>query len=251
MKSSESKIMPASAKYENQKHFWERAGAIGYGEAVFANKTVEKHIVSKQWETVAHTAEALGLGKNSSVLELGCGDGEFALNVLSGIFKHVDAYEVSAAAVARAQANTKSSNINFQVKDLATYNYEANSHWDGAFLVGFLHHVKSFTQDIIARLSRVSSTVVVLEPNGDNLIRKSLELLPSYRAAGEDSFHLKTLVEIFRSNGYTLKVLKKINFVPQFCPEFLYPVLRSLEKTIETNPVFDRLCSTYVLGFQK
>jgi len=47
--------------------------------------------------------------------------------------------------------------------------------WDGAFLMGFLHHVKESAPVIVSRLSKVVPRVVVVDPNGDNLIRKTLE----------------------------------------------------------------------------
>ena len=151
----------------------------------------------------------------------------------------------------RAEANCPTDNVSFQVKDLATHEYSDGDHWDGVFLVGFLHHVKAFTPKIISRLSKVSPKVVVLEPNGDNIIRKALELSPSYRSAGEDSLRLKTLTNIFQANGYNLKYIEKINFVPQFCPEFILPYLLFLERIIERNSFLNKMCSTYVLGFDK
>lgn len=239
------------SRYKEQKIFWERAGVIGYGDAIFANRTVEKHIISKQWETVMNTARAIGLNPDSQVLELGCGDGVFAENVLAHGFKRVDAFDISEAAVARAKANSCMDNVAFHAQDITTLEYRPTACWDGAFLVGFLHHVKPFAANIISCLSKVTPKVVVLEPNGDNLIRKTLEMMPSYRAAGEDSFPLRSLIRNFGDGGYSLMTLKKINFVPQFCPEFFYPALRLMERIIEPNPILNKACSTYVLGFQK
>jgi len=248
---SKNKENLVTKKYENQKEFWERAGEIGYGEAIFANREVEKHIMSKQWATVMAMADFLGLDGNSKVLELGCGEGLFARHFLAPRFKHVDAFEISSAAVERARSEYAAENVTFEVRDVVKVEYGPEDYWDGVFLVGFVHHVKNFTPEIIARLARVTSNVIVLEPNGDNLIRKMLELSPSYRAAGEDSFNLNRLVDIFQSNGFSLMHKKSINFVPQFCPLWLLPVLRKMEKIIEPSKSLNALCSTHVLGFQK
>ena len=238
-------------KYKNQKRFWEYAGEVGYGEAIFANPMVEKHIVSKQWKAVLHTAKMLGLNKDSKVLELGCGDGLFSNQVLAHHFKQVDAFERSKSAVKRAEANCLTNNVNFQVKDLATHKYSEEDYWDGVFLVGFLHHVKAFAPKIISRLIKVSPKVVVLEPNGDNIIRKALELSPSHKSAGEDSMRLKDLTNTFQTNGYNLKYIENINFVPQFCPEFILPFLAFIEKFIERKPFLSRFRATYILGFER
>lgn len=224
---------------------------MGYGDAIFANRTVERHIMSKQWQTVMETAAALKLNERSAVLELGCGDGDFANRALAGRFGRVDAFEISQAAVERARRQASSDNVHFRVEDCTAIQYRLGEHWDAAFLVGFLHHVKDFVPQIVASLAQVAPKLVVLEPNGDNWIRKALEHLPAYQSAGEDSFQLKTLLSIFQSHGYTLKVLRKINFVPQFCPASVFPLLKWMESIIEPSPLLNGLCSTYVMGLEK
>ena len=67
--------MKTNNKYENQKQFWEYAGTIGYGKAIFANPTVERHIIEKQWRLAIETAREIGVDDGARVLELGCGDG--------------------------------------------------------------------------------------------------------------------------------------------------------------------------------
>jgi hypothetical protein len=243
--------MKTSKGYEYQKDFWEHAGKIGYGEAIFSSSIIERHIVTKQWEAAIHTAEILGIDRSSTILELGCGDGAFTDSVLAPRFKHVDAYDASGSAIERAQSRTGYKNVSYYVKDLTDFDYEDGSYWDGAFLIGFLHHVKDFTPGIVARLSKVCPKMVVVEPNGDNLIRKALELLPSYRRAGENSFQRKQLINIFATNGYSTVVTRRIILVPSFLPEKLFPVLKKLEGIVEPSSFLNRLCSTYVMGFQR
>lgn len=238
-------------KYENQKGFWEYAGKIGYNSAMFANEPVAKHVKCKEWETVMHAAKQLDLHKDARVLELGSGDGVFSTCYLSPNFKQVDAYEISKAAVKRAQNECKQDNVKFKVADVTKLEYSLDDFWDGVFLISFLHHAKNFTPTIISRLSKVTSRVIVVEPNGDNILRKGLELLPSYKAAGEDSFRLNQLARIFKDNGFSLQYKKNINIVPLFCPQSLLPFLQQLEKIIEPNDSLNPLCTAYVMGFQK
>src|SRR3989338_2145016 len=105
---------------------------MGYGKAIFSNLKVERHIIMKQWEVALRAAEALGLGMDSMILELGCGDGAFANNILSKKFKHVDAYDASTAAIKSAKSRAEGGKVNFLVKDLINFNYEEGEHWDGA-----------------------------------------------------------------------------------------------------------------------
>ncbi len=242
--------MRINNKYENQKHFWEYAGNIGYSKAIFFNPTVGRHITTKQWQSVIYAAAYLGLDKDSRVIELGCGDGNFAENVLSYRYKHVDAYDMSRSAIESAQSRSKSKNISYYKQDLSTYDFGPNVQWDGAFLIGFIHHVKDFTPLIISRLAKVCSKVIVLEPNGDNIVRKLLEQLPSYRQAGENSFRLKEIINIFNSNDYIVKIISRINLIPPFLPKMLFPPLKRIERLIETNFFLNKMCATYILGFE-
>jgi len=225
--------MDAKRRYEQQKVFWEHAGEIGYGEAQFSSQLVEHHIITKQWNAVIETAKILGLGEDSKILELGCGDGKFSEHVLATHFKSIDAFDVSEAGIKRAQSLSKSGKVSYGVQDLTKYEYEAEAHWDGLIMLGFLHHVKGFAPDIVSRVARVCPKVVVLEPNGNNIIRKMLERLPSYQRAGEDSFKRQELLQLFGAHNYTLKTFSRITFMPTFLPQSLLSSFRILEKMIE------------------
>ncbi len=235
--------------YKDQGCFWEYAGLVGYKRAIFSNELVANHIISKQCQTVVRVAELLKLNKNSIVIELGCGDGYFAENILSNCFSHVDAYDFSETAIAAARIRTQK--ISFYREDLATYDFVKDGAWDGAFLMGFLHHIKGYAPQVISRLAKVCPKVVVLEPNGDNMIRKLLEALPFYRKAGEDSFRLREIIKIFEENGYSLEVIYNINFIPPFLNKILFLPMKFLEQIIESHPFLNKLCATYVLGFKQ
>lgn len=243
--------MKADKKYDSQQHFWEHAGKEGYNNVIFSNSAVANHIVEKQNAAALSVAKSLGLDEKARVLELGCGDGEFAEYVLSPRFQHIDAFEQSASAVEQARLRSKGNNIQYHVADLTTHNFDHEGRWDGAFCIAFLHHVKSSVPSIVARLAKVAPKVVVLESNGDNIIRKGLELTPSYKSAGEDSFRLKRLLQIFAENHYHPVVLHRITFVPSICPESLFPFFRKIEEVVEASSFLNRLCSSYVIGFQQ
>lgn len=231
--------------------FWERAGEVGYGEAVFRSRRIERHITEKQWRTVARVAEQLGLSSGMRVLELGCGDGAFTNLVLGPRCASVTAMDFSHNAILRARGNCKLTNVDFREVDSTAYRYQDGDHWDMGFLVGFLHHVKRQTPFIIEQLAKVSSHVVVLEPIGDNPLRKLLEKTPAYREAGEDSFRLTELTDIFAASGYRRVATQRINLFPPFIPDFFYQPLRVAEAIVEHLPPLNRLCSSYVLGFTR
>lgn len=244
--------MKNAQKYEDpQRYFWEQAGRIGYNNVIFSNQVVSNHIVGKQNAAALSVAKSIGLDEESRILELGCGDGEFAEYVLSPQFKLIDAYDQSVSAIERARSRSKANNVLYHGADLTTHDFEQNSQWDGAFCIGFLHHVKAFVPSIVARLAKVTPKVVVLEPNGDNIIRKGLEWLPSYQNAGEDSFRLQKLIHIFAENRYQPIIIRRIVFVPSFCPQALFQLFKKVEKIVEGSSLLDCLCAAYVIGFQQ
>lgn len=243
--------MGAYNKDEAQKYFWEKAGKIGYGKAIFSHQMIEDHIMSRHWKTAIEISESLGVNKNSKVLELGCGDGKFAEQVLSARFKFVDALDRSESAIRRAKKQSKSKNVNFRIEDITSYRFDPDGYWECAFLMGFLHHVKPFATQIISRISEKCPCIIVVEPNGDNIIRKFLEFLPTYRAAGEQSFKLKELAEIFERNGYRIKALRRKTIIPPFLPKMLLMPFKRMEEVIESFPAINNLCSTNLIGFKK
>jgi SAM-dependent methyltransferase len=234
---------------DSQAVFWENAGQKGYGNAIFASRKVENHVISRHWNAVFNMASVLGLNSNAKVLELGCGDGNFADRILAPNFKHVDAYDYSISGIKRAKADCSHNNITYHAEDITTFPLDGIGPFDCTFMVAFLHHVKEATSRIISQIAKISPRVVILEPDGGNFIRKTLERLPSYRQQGEDSFRLKELINMFRKYGYIPVEIYKINFFPQFTPEFLFETLKRLENIIETHPSLNWLCSTYVIGF--
>jgi SAM-dependent methyltransferase len=241
--------LAATRSESSQDAFWERAGRAGYSATLFRSPRVARHVLGKQWRVALDIAGRLGLEASAAVLELGCGDGEFAVEVLGRHYRQVVALEKSPTAVERARTRPGIGNVRFGVADVVTHEYGAGDRWDGAFLIGFLHHVKQGTPIVVERLARVVPRVIVMEPNGNNPVRKLLEHLPSYRAGGEESFRLAELVGIFALAGYRLRERATINLFPPFTPDALFPVIRGLERLVEATPALHGLCSSHVLGF--
>lgn len=233
----------------DQDRFWEKAGQIGYEDALFRSKRVGEHVIGKQWQVALDTARRIGIPDGGAVVELGCGDGAFAAGVLGPVYGRVDAFDKSQASIARATSRGAAAHVRFRAADVSQLVYRDGDRWDGAFLMGFLHHIKRYTPAVLGQLSRVANRVVVLEPNGDNRVRKLLERLPSYREAGEESFRLAELRRIFESYGYRVEAQSPINLFPPFMPDILFTPILALERVMEGRPTFHRLCGSWVLGF--
>jgi SAM-dependent methyltransferase len=232
-----------------QMPYWERAGEVGYGEAMYRCSEVERHIRGRCWQAALDIADTLGVPAGAHVLDLGCGDGAFANAMLASRYRAVDGLDLAEAAIRRAAAEAPGAHVRFRAVDLTALDYATLPRYGAAFLMGILHHVKAATPAILAGLATRTDRIVVLEPNGDHLLRRALELTPSYRSAGEDSFRTAQLVDLFATAGFRTQVHRRMNLCPNFTPRLLYRLLAPLEPRIEASPLLDALCTVNMFGF--
>jgi cyclopropane fatty-acyl-phospholipid synthase-like methyltransferase len=231
----------------NPDHYWDRAGEQGYASAMYRSGAVESHVRGRLWQIAIDIADALGVPSNGHVLDLGCGDGAFANQMLAARYSAVDGVDKSEAAVRRAQAESRA-NVTYRTIDLVTFDYDSLPHYDAAFLIGILHHVKRSAPDIVQAMARRTGRMIVLEPNGNHLMRKALEFTPSYRDAGEDSFRTGEMMAIFEAAGWRTEIWRRRNLFPNFTPGFIYRWLAPIEPRIENSRFWNALCTVDLYG---
>jgi SAM-dependent methyltransferase len=228
--------------------YWEHAGEVGYGQAMYGSADVERHVRERLWRIAVDFADQLGIRREGHVLDYGCGDGAFANHMLAAHYGAVDGYDKADAAIARANSTAAGPHLKFHAADLVKLHYDSLPRYDGAFLIGILHHIKQATPDVVRSLARVTDKMVVLEPNGDHLVRKALEFTPSYRRAGEDSFRTKEMIDIFDTGGWRTILHRRLNIFPNFTPARLFRWLARLEAPIEASPFWNALCTVNMFG---
>jgi len=229
--------------------YWERAGDVSYAQAMFSSTQVERHINGRLWQTMVDIGKQLGLNENSHVLDLGCGDGAFANLMLSQHFRQIDGFDLSEAGIRRATNAIARPGIRFEACDITRLNYSTLPRYDGIFLYGILHHVKKQTPELLSNLRKITDRIIVLEPNGNHIVRKLLELTPTYKGAGEDSFRTRELECIFNKVGFDRTVWKRMNVFPNFMPAAVFRLLKHVEPIIERNPMLWPLCTVNLWGF--
>ena len=228
--------------------YWDNAGQVSYAQAMYASVDVERHIRTRLWNISLEIADCIGIPSNGHVLDYGCGDGAFANEILSKKYSAVDGYDLAPAAIARAVAEAPGSHMKFVAADLLKIDHTALPKYDGVFLIGILHHIKQATPSILRALAQASGKAVVLEPNGNNLVRKLLEYTPSYRAAGEDSFYTNELIRVFENSGWRVIVSRRLNLFPNFTPRTVFRLLAPLESRIEASKLWNALCTVNMFG---
>ena len=209
---------------------------------------MERHVRVRLWNIAVEIADQLGIARNGHVLDYGCGDGAFANETLAGRYRAVDGYDLAPAAIERAKAEAPGPHMKFIATDLVTLDYDSLPRYDGAFLIGILHHIKAETPNVLRSLTKVTDKAVVLEPNGNNIVRKLLEFTPSYRAAGEDSFRTREMIEVFAASGWNTTVHRRLNLFPNFTPGSVYHLLAPLEPRIEASSLWNALCTVNMFG---
>ncbi len=230
--------------------FWDRAGEQSYGVAMYSSSAVASHLRGRTWQCAIDIAGALGVPADAQVLDLGCGDGAFANKMLAPRYRKVDGIDKAEAAIKRANADAPK-HATFRAVDLVTFDYESLPHYDATFLIGILHHVKQATPAIVHALVQRTDKLIVLEPNGNNPLRKAMEYTPSYRAAGEDSFRSKDLMAIFVAAGWRTVIRRRVNLFPNFTPGFICRWLGPLEPRIENSRFWNGLCTVNAFGLTR
>lgn len=231
--------MPATAKPET---FWEGLGKDGYAN-LYSSSEVESNTYDTIGSVAVEMGTALGLGKNSRILDLGCGDGRLANTIFASSFGHIEGIDLSQSAIDRAKTMQAKANMNFTAADITTLNYDTLGHFDGVFLFGILHHVKSATPDILRKLSLITDKLIVMEPNGNNVLRKILEQTRSYKDMGEDSFRTREFEDILARSAFRKREWRRLNLFPNFTPPAIFRMLKPIEPIIEKNSFLNALCT--------
>ncbi len=235
-------------KYKDAENYWNRAGEVSYNSAMYANDAIAQHINHRLWNAGVEVGRELGLDKKAHVLDLGCGDGTLSNLVLSHHYRAIDGFDLSSPAIQRARDHAPHEHIQFSACDITTLDYTQLPRYDGAYLWGILHHVKDATPQILSSLSTCVKRLVILEPNGNHIVRKLLEQTKSYKEAGEDSFRTKTLKDLFIRSGFTIYSQKSLNIFPNFTPKRMFHALKPLESMIEQTPLIKTLCTVNIWG---
>jgi hypothetical protein len=229
--------------------YWERAAELGYNKAMFKSPVVERHVNGRLHGIAIDIGKRLGLDRSARIIELGCGDGGFANGVLAAHFQSVDAFDLSETGIRRARAGSPGPQVRFHVRDITRLDFAELPIYDGAFLIGILHHIKPSAAKVINTLRGVARRVIVLEPNGNHLARRLLELTPAYKEAGEASFRRRELCGLFAAAGYSKIVHFRLNIFPNFMPELLFRLIRPLEPAIERTRGLRVMCTVDIFGF--
>lgn len=185
--------------------------------------------------------------KDRTVLDVGCGDGTYTLQLLEHSPKSVLGIDPSDDAVECAKKKISTSGqLKFEVCNVYALR-ELGLQFDVAIVRGVIHHLYE-PEKGIAELLAVANEVVVIEPNGYNPVLKLIERTSKYHIAHEErSYPPMRLNNWFKKQGGAVTSSFYAGLVPFFCPDWFAKMLKAIEPIIERIPLLRALtCAVYV-----
>jgi 2-polyprenyl-3-methyl-5-hydroxy-6-metoxy-1,4-benzoquinol methylase len=186
--------------------------------------------------------------RDRSVLDLGCGDGTYTLELAnqggSAVLGLDPAAVAIEAATAKARERGLSGRVKFEVGNIyALDEYLRQDRFDCIVLRGVLHHLPD-PERAIAGLRGFRGAVVVLEPNGNNPVLKLLERFSRYHIEHEErSFSPARIESWLKAADFRIRSSKVFNLIPMFCPDWMASTLRIVGPPVEHVPLLrDMAC---------
>lgn len=126
-------------------------------------------------------------------------------------------------------------NVHFLVADLDATPFP-DRRFDVCVVIDALHHLPDEFRTL-KELSRVSTDLVLSEPNALNPIRRLNERKFRKELVTERSFYKSRIVGAIKGLGYDRVAVRNCHFIPSFMPTFLLSLLRRCELFLERAPI--------------
>lgn len=225
------------------------------GSYVYANK----NIYSASIATERQSNEIIRIikkyfGNNIRILDIGCGDGTFTLELYKAVKpKQITGFDFAENAIKAANKKGRYKSIVFKICDIYDINKKfGKEKYDLAVARGILHHLYN-PEMAIKNISKTVSKIIVLEPNGYSPVLKVIEKVSKYHIEHEEKSYFPPLLnKWFIKQGFKVTEQKFVGLVPYFFPEKIARILKKIEPFVENIPVISRFCvGTNVIFLEK
>jgi SAM-dependent methyltransferase len=181
--------------------------------------------------------------RGKRILDMGCGDGTYTLELARAGAVDVLGVDPAEAAVETARRKAEEAglgNVRFMSGNI--YDLDIGERFDCTVLRGVLHHLPDAGL-AIRKLAPLSDCMLLMEPNGTNPVVKLIEKTSRYHIEHEEqSFLLSTLTGWFEAAGMRLESVRHVNLVPMFCPDWMARLCKIVEPLVESLPVVRNFC---------
>lgn len=231
---------------DERKHFDELIKKTG--ETNFANL---RPVALIRFSRKAKTILSLSKGKNTRILDLGCGTGILSKYILEQNPEvRIEGVDISPKAIEVAKKNLKNfKNAKFRVGDTGKLPFKDNT-FDVVAGNSILHHV-SLEEAIpeIIRVSKEGAKVWFSEPNYLNpqiFIQKHVPFIKNMMQDSEDerAFFKWEMLEMFKKYGFKKIIVKPYEFLHPFIPKAYLASFAKFCIFLEKVPVIKELAGT-------
>ncbi len=199
-------------------------------------------------ERFVRTVVSLTDMRGRTLLDVGCGDGYFTRLYYDA--QHpasVVAIDPAERAISAAAAKRGSREIDFRVGNGHSIPFDDKS-FDIVLVQAVIHHDDD-PADLVREACRLGREVVILEPNGYNVVLKIIEKVsPYHRRHKEKSYAPRSIDRWIARAGGRVVARKYSGLVPMFAPDFLARACKALEPAVEATPILNRVsCGQYTV----
>ncbi len=189
--------------------------------------------------------------KGKNIIDVGCGDGTYTQEWYKlGKPKSIFALDPSKDAIRSAKKNNSYKKcVTYKVGNI--YKLPKDRIYDIAIVRGVLHHLYE-PEKAMYELSKVAKKVILIEPNGYNLILKIIEKTSKYHIDHEEKSYPPFKIDKWISNNSGKITRRKFAaIIPFFCPDWMVRILKKVEPFMESNPLVNWFfCSNYYVVYK-
>ena len=181
---------------------------------------------------ITNATEQLIPMNTASIIDIGCGDGTYTC-ILKEKFKNIQFTGIDPANDAIELAKEKNLEINFLIGDLLDESTLPKDKYELGIIRGVLHHLPNAYKGL-ENSKKLSDTLIIIEPNGNNPILKWIEKKSAYHIAHEEqSFTSNQLIRWIKLMNYKIVKIDYIGFIPFFFPTLLSKIIFFFQPYLE------------------
>lgn len=195
------------------------------------------------------------LNKNTKILEIGCGDGEFTKRIVDLNLK-ITATDVTEKLLDRGRKYLKNPNISFRVENCEKLSFR-NESFDIICGVSILHHVAlDKTLQEVYRVLKKRGKIFFTEPNIFNphilmglhipWIRKKMEFSPNETALSRRKVKL-----VLEQIGFKEVKVDNYDFLHPSTPGFMINLMEKISVVLERTPIIKEISGSLLIYAKK
>lgn len=197
-----------------------------------------------------------GIAKDSKILEIGCGNGDFTRYLAEETQASILAVDISPELIKIAREKIKNPNVVFDVANIENLPFEAES-FDVIIGKSILHHLNlEKTLPEIKRVLKKEGRIFFSEPNMLNpqvLIERKIRFIGRLleNSPDETAFFRWQLSSLLSRAGFSQVKIRPFDFLHPALPRFLIKITSKFSLFLEKIPLVRELAGSLMVSARK